>query len=116
MKSGSQRRRARSLGVAPGRVALSRGRNQRNMSGEGVEHRAVGRGVQEAALLELALDLDQRLSEIDTTTQSALDRTVASAEDLIDRIMSRAIIVIVVFFVALLGYRFAAVLVPRREE
>ncbi|MHC4973700.1 MAG: hypothetical protein ACYTG3_15350 [Planctomycetota bacterium] len=60
--------------------------------------------------------IDQRLAQIDTTTQSALDRTVARAEDLIDRLMSRAIIVIVVFFVALLGYRFAAVLVPRREE
>jgi ABC-type transporter Mla subunit MlaD len=60
--------------------------------------------------------LDQRLAQIDTTTQSALDRTVASAGDLIDRITWRAVLVIVVFFVALLGYRFAAAFVPRREE
>lgn len=60
--------------------------------------------------------LDERLAQVDATTQSALDKAVARAEDLIDRITSRAIIVIVVFFVALLGYRFAAVLVPRREE
>ncbi len=60
--------------------------------------------------------LDERLAQVEGTTESALDKTVARAEDLIDRITSRAIIVIVVFFVALLGYRFAAVLVPRREE
>jgi hypothetical protein len=59
--------------------------------------------------------LDERLAQVDSTTQTALDRTVARAEDLIDRLTWRAMIVIVVFFVALLGYRFAAVLVPRRE-
>lgn len=60
--------------------------------------------------------LDERLAQVEGTTQSALDKTVARAEDLIDRVTWRAIIVIIVFFVALLGYRFAAVLVPRREE
>jgi hypothetical protein len=60
--------------------------------------------------------LDERLAQIDTTTQSALDRTVASAGDVLDGLTWRAVLVIVVFFVALLGYRFAAAYVPRREE
>jgi len=60
--------------------------------------------------------LDKRLEQIDTTTQSALDRTVASAGDVLDGLTWRAVLVIVVFFVALLGYRFAAAYVPRREE
>jgi hypothetical protein len=60
--------------------------------------------------------LDQRLAQVDATTQSAVDRTVASVGDLIDRITWRAVMVIVVFFVALLGYRFAAVHLQRREE
>jgi len=60
--------------------------------------------------------LDKRLEQIDATTQSALDRTVASAGDVLDGLTWRAVLVIVVFFVALLGYRFAAAYVPRREE
>ena len=59
---------------------------------------------------------DERLERIDATTQSALDRTLANAGDLIDRITWRAVLVILVFFGALLGYRVATVYLSRRVE
>lgn len=59
---------------------------------------------------------DERLEKIDATTQSTLDRTLAGAGDLVDRIAWRAVLVILVFFGALLGYRVALARLARQEK
>ncbi len=52
--------------------------------------------------------IDQRLEQINTTTQSTLDQTTGAANTLINTITLRGAMLIVLFFLSLFGYRVAA--------
>ena len=57
--------------------------------------------------------IDERLAQVNAVTRSALADTNAMAGDLVDRIATRAALLIVLFFGMLLGYRFVALRLAR---
>jgi hypothetical protein len=59
--------------------------------------------------------IDQRRKQVDETTEATISKASLSAGELIDRLTWRAVIVILVFFGAMLGYRVLASRIPRRE-